>query len=220
MLPYKTSVWAAYDADNLYFAFYCFDPHPGQVKTSVCKRDRMWNDDWVGLGLDAIGNRQGLYELLVNPSGIQGDRIHLASTGTDDSVDWVWNSGARIVKDGYIVEIKISLKNIRFQSGKNVEMAILFYRKISRFGLEGSWPEVPVGQGFLSSARKIIYDKLNHQHKIEILPSVTSGSIWNRQSPHKWSPADTSNQLGISLKYGITSSITAEATLNPDFSQV
>lgn len=220
LLPHKTFVWAAYDLDNLYFAFYCFDPDPGQIKTSVCKRDRMWNDDWIGLGLDAIGNRQGLYELFVNPNGIQGDKIRLASTGVDDSVDWVWYSGAQIVKDGYIVEIKIPLKNIRFQSGKNVEMAILFYRKISRLGLEGSWPEVPVGQGFLNSALKIIYDKLNHQHKIEILPSVTSGSIWSRQSPQKWSSADTNNELGISLKYGITSSITAEATLNPDFSQV
>ena len=228
--PLKTTVRVAYDSDNLYFAFYCYDSDPGRIKTSVCSRDRMWEDDWVGVGLDAIGNRQGLYGMFVNPSGIQGDLLRLASQGdllrlastdTDDqSVDWVWYCGARIVSDGYIVEIHIPLKSIRFQSGENVEMRVLFFRQITRLNLEGSLPEIPVGQGWLNSTQMIVFDKLNKQQKIEILPSVTSGSIWDRQSPDKWSSADTSNDIGFSAKYGITSSITAEAAYNPDFSQV
>lgn len=221
VLPQKTSVWAVYDPDNLYFAFYCYDTDPQQIKTSVCSRDRMWEDDWVGLGLDAIGNRQGLYELFVNPNGIQGDRIRLASTGSyDTSVDWVWHCGAQLGEDGYTVEIQIPLKSLRFQSGENVEMGILFFRKINRFGLEGSWPVVPTGQGFLNCTQKIVYDYLYRQKKIEILPSVTSGSIWDRQSPEIWSSAETSNELGLSVKYGITTSVTVDATINPDFSQV
>jgi len=43
----------AHDPDNLYFAFYCHDTEPGKIKTSVTKRDNLWNDDWVGLGLEA-----------------------------------------------------------------------------------------------------------------------------------------------------------------------
>ena len=221
ILPQKTHVWAAYDADNLYFAFYCFDSSPELIKTSVSSRDRIWEDDWVGLGLDATANNQGLYELFVNPNGIQGDRLHLASTESwDESVDWVWFCGAKMVQDGYIVEMKIPLRSLRFQSGENVEMNIIFYRKINRLNLEGSWPDVPAGQGFTSSTHKIIYGKLSKQRKVEILPSITSGSIWDRESPDKWSSAETNNDIGVSVKYGITSSIIAEATYNPDFSQV
>ncbi len=221
IMPQKTTVWAAYDPDNLYFAFYCYDTNPDQIKTSVSSRDRMWEDDCVGLGLDAIGNRQGLYELFVNPNGIQGDGLRLASTNNSDaSVDWVWHSGAQVVEGGFIVEICVPLKSIRFKSGENVEMGILFYRRINRLNLEGSSPEIPVGQGWLNSSQKIVYGILNKQQKIEILPVVTSGSIWDRQSPDKWSSAETNNEVGASVKYGITSSITAEATYNPDFSQV
>lgn len=221
VLPQETHVWAAYDQDSLYFAFYCYDTDPGQIKTSVCSRDGMWEDDWAGIGLDAVGNGQGMYELFVNPSGIQGDRLYLASTANwDASVDWVWYSGARVVDDGYIVEIGIPLRSLRHRSGTNVEMGILFFRNITRLGLEGSWPEKPTGQGFLNCTSKIEYGKLNRQRKIEVLPAVTSGSLWDRMSPEQWSSAETANEVGVSVKYGISSSTSVEATLNPDFSQV
>ena len=51
-IPQQTTVWAAYDSDNLYFAFKCDDPDPSGIKTSVTRRDNIWADDWVGLSLD------------------------------------------------------------------------------------------------------------------------------------------------------------------------
>lgn len=220
-LPQKTEVWATYDSDNLYFAFYCFDHDPRLIKTSTCSRDHIWGDDWVGIGLDAVGNNQGMYGFFVNPNGIQGDQLRLASTDNwDRSVDWVWYAGAQVVEDGYVVEVQVPLKSIRFHSGDDVEMKILFFRQITRLNLQASWPEIPVGQGWLNSTQSIFFDHLNRQQKIEVLPSVTSGSIWDRENPNAWSSAETNNELGVSVKYGITSSITAEATYNPDFSQV
>src|SRR5919108_1906074 len=32
-IPQQTKVWAAYDADYLYFAFQCDDPEPSRIKT-------------------------------------------------------------------------------------------------------------------------------------------------------------------------------------------
>jgi hypothetical protein len=48
----------------------------------------------------------------------------------------------------------------------------------------------------------------------------TYGSLWDRETPKSWSNADDSAQVGLGLKYGITSSLDAEITVNPDFSQV
>jgi hypothetical protein len=221
VLPYRTRVWAAYDADNLYFAFSCSDPEPGQMTTSIRSRDNIWEEDWVGLGLDAAGNGQGLYQFYVNPNGIQGDRLYLATTRTDDvSVDWVWYCGARIVDDGYTVEIRVPLRSFRFQSGDEVRMGVTFIRRINRLNLEGTWPEVPVGQSLLGHTQTIGYRGLNSQRKVEILPAFTSGSIQDRLDPDHWTAMDTVNEVGISMKYSLTSSLAAEATLNPDFSQV
>jgi hypothetical protein len=70
-IPQQTHVWVAYDDNYLYFAFKCDDPEPARIKTSVARRDNVWNDDWVGLSLDALGTGQLSYHMMVNPSGIQ-----------------------------------------------------------------------------------------------------------------------------------------------------
>ena len=219
VLPQKTKVYLAYDGDNLYFAFYCYDNEANKIKTSITRRDNLWNDDWVGLSLDAVGNKQSGYDLFVNPSGMQGD-IYRTANGEDETTDWVWYSAGKLVADGYIVEVRVPLKNIRSASGNQVAMGVLFWRRISRLGLNGAWPQLPPGEGVFNSAARVVYDKLNSSLKLEALPSFTTGSIWDRESPGRWSAPDRSTEIGLGLKYGITSSVSAEMTVNPDFSQV
>ncbi len=48
-LPQRTDVHATYDDRYLYFAFHCLDPEPDKVRSTMSRRDQMWNDDWVGL---------------------------------------------------------------------------------------------------------------------------------------------------------------------------
>src|SRR4051794_581379 len=64
-IPQKTKVWIGHDSDFLYFAFQCDDPDPSGVKTSITRRDNIWNDDWVGISLDALGTGQLSYHLMV-----------------------------------------------------------------------------------------------------------------------------------------------------------
>ena len=47
-----TRVWYAYDRENLYFAFRCFDSQPDKIKASVTARDKIRPDDWICLNLD------------------------------------------------------------------------------------------------------------------------------------------------------------------------
>ena len=219
-LPQRTAIYLAYDPDNLYFAFYCYDTEPDKIKTSITKHDNIANDDWIGLAIDTCGSRQFGYEFLANPSGIQSDAYVSASYGEDDSPDYVFESAGKIVNDGYIVEMKLPLKNFRFSSGKEVEMNILFWRQIARLGLSASWPETKPGVGILNTMCKIVYGELHDQLLLEVLPSVTYSSIWDRETPEKWTSADDQVDFGVTAKYGITSTITADFTYNPDFSQV
>jgi hypothetical protein len=219
IMPQKTNIWIAYDTENIYIAFKCFDNEPDKIKTSTTKRDNIWTDDFIGLILDTSNNRQEAYEFYVNPNGIQGDLLIVSST-EDQEPDWVWNSAAKIIEDGYTAEIHIPLKNIRYTSGKDVKMGIMAARFISRLGIQGSYPAYPPGKGIIESLSTIVFDELAGQQKIEILPSATYSSIWDRQTPETWSSADDTAELGASVKYGISSSAVAEATINPDFSQV
>jgi len=218
-LPQRTRAYIAYDEQNLYFAFYCKDTHPGLIKTSLTKRDGIFEDDWVGLSLDTVGGKKYGYELFVNPSGAQAD-IFRTGDMEDSSTDWVWYSAGKMVSDGYIVEIRQPLKNIRFASGKDVRMGVVFWRRISRLGMSGSWPRLMPGQSIGGSQAELRIAELTRPLVLEALPSFTYTSGRNRLSPSSWSGADQTRDLGFAVKYGLTSSIVAEATLNPDFSQV
>lgn len=218
-MPQRTRAFMTYDKDNLYFAFYCHDNQPERIKTSLTKRDGIFEDDWVGLSLDTVGGKKYGYELFVNPSGAQGD-IFRTGDMEDSSTDWVWYSAGKVVADGYVVEIRQPLKNIRFASGKDVRMGVVFWRRISRLGMSGSWPRLVPGQSIGGSQAEMRIAELPKPLVLEALPSFTYSSAWNRLSPSSWSGADQTRDLGIGVKYGITSSIVAEATVNPDFSQV
>ncbi len=218
-LSQDTKVWLAYDNKNLYFAFRCYDTEPNKIKTSICQRDKMFLDDWVGVELDALGNKQSCYEFYVNPNGIQGDILNSAVTGVDKAPDFVWESAAKLTGDGYKVEIRIPLDSIRFKSGKEVKMGILFLRNISRLGTGGIWPRTEPGQTEFNFMATVIYKDLKYSLKLEVLPNFTFNSNFERESPQNWDSINFKN-LGASVKYGVTSAITAEATVNPDFSQV
>jgi hypothetical protein len=219
-LPYETWVWTANDNNTLYFAFLCFDPEPKTIQTSFTKRDNIDNDDWAAVCIDAAGNNQTSYVLYVNPSGIQGDALVTAVGDEDLSPDFVWESAGRITEQGYQVEIALPLKSLRFKSGEDVKLGLLFKRKVTRLGSRASWPEIPLGHTILDSQVKVRFKNLKNQFRLEILPAFTLVSNREKVNSTAWDRKETAAAVGLSIKYGITSAITADITVNPDFSQV
>lgn len=216
-----TKIWAAYDKKNLYFAFKCFDPEPHKIKTSISRRDNISRDDFVGIQLDASGGKQTRYDFYINPNGIQEDAVSssVSVDGPDKSPDFVWDSAGKITPEGYQVEVRIPLKSIRYQAGKTVKMGIIFLRQISRLGTRGAWPEIQPGQTSFNYMATLSYKDLKSGLKLELLPNFTFSSNQERRDPKSWA-TETDTNIGMAVKYGITSSITTEATVNPDFSQV
>jgi hypothetical protein len=220
-LTQETLVWASYDKKNLFFAFKCFDAEPNKIKTSIAQRDSISNDDRVGILLDASGNKQTGYEFYINPNGIQEDAVNSAVSvsGSDKSPDFVWESAGKITPEGFQVEVRIPLESIRYQAGKEVKMGVIFIRQISRLGTRGTWPEIQPGQTLFNFMAVLLYKDLRESLKLEVLPNFTYSHSSDRQEVDTWAK-ETDTNIGVGVKYGITSSITAEATINPDFSQV
>jgi hypothetical protein len=220
VLPQKTEIWLTYDQKNLYFAFYCHDDMPDKIKGTMTKRDSIFNEDWIDVDIDTMGSRQCTYEHACNPLGVQGDLVQSVQGGESLDPDWVWYSAGKVVADGYIVETRIPLSSLKYKSGKNVIMNMGFYRNIPHSSANSSWPQQDRNKGYFNSLAPVEFAQLDSQLRLEALPALTYGSIWDRETPQKWSPADDSLQAGLGIKYGINSSTTAELTINPDFSQV
>jgi hypothetical protein len=216
----QTKVWMAYDADYIYLAFQCDDPEPAAIKTSVTRRDNIWSDDWVGVSLDALGTGQTSYHLMVNPSGVQLDMLNSVAGGEDESPDYVWDSAGRLNQSGYAVEMRLPLQTIRFRGGPEVRMGVLFWRRISRSGVSVSWPGLEPGKWVFEKHASLVFSDLQARLPRELIPSTTYFRNVARETPQQWGSADDEGEFGIRAKYGLTSTITLEATVNPDFSQV
>ena len=217
---YRTEVRIAYDDRNVYFAFHCFDNEPGRIRTNVTKRDNAFNDDWFALSLDSANTGQSAYHLFTNPSGSQMDALNTSASGEQFDADMVWYSAAKTTADGYVVEVRVPLQTLRFSAADEVRMGLVFFRKVSRIGVSYSWPEMLPGQWVFDRPARLAFSNLRPRRLVEILPSVTYSVGQERETSDRWAAADDKYNFGASGKLGITSGITLDSTINPDFSQV
>jgi hypothetical protein len=227
----KTVAYMAYDAENLYFAFKCYDREPDKIKAAVASRDTIRTDDFICINLDSFNDQQSLYAFYVNPLGIQTDS-RFASGKEDFSVDFVWWSAGRIDADGYSVELRVPFKSIRYAGKARVEMSIFFERRISRVSEHSSYPPLDPRRGyfFLTQMMTLELRDIRQYTLLELLPALTHSLKYSRdpatgtlkrEEPYPRSVHDVLSQdFSLTGKYGITSQLILDATWNPDFSQV
>ena len=217
---YRTEVRIAYDDRNVYFAFHCFDNEPDKIRTNVVKRDGAFSDDWIAISLDSAATGQAAYHLFSNPSASQMDALNTSASGEQFDADMVWFTGAKTTADGYTVEVQIPLQTLRFSGGDEVNMNLVMFRKVSRIGYSYAWPEMLPGQWVFDRPSRLIFSNLKPRRLVELLPSVTYGINQERGTGSSWNPSEDKYNFGGSGKIGITSGITLDGTINPDFSQV
>lgn len=218
-IPFKTIAYVAHDEDNLYFAVKCFD-NPDQIKTSIAARDKIRADDWICINLDTYNGGQSLLGLYVNPSGIQMD-TQFAAGSEDVGVDLIWYSAAKIDEEGYSVEIKIPFKSIRYSDDDgNVDMGVIFERRISRLSTQVSYPALDPEKGFafLTQMMTLNYSGVRKYTLLELLPAVTYSN--NSTQEEGETVSEDNFEPSLTAKIGLTSELVLDATLNPDFSQV
>lgn len=116
--------------------------------------------------------------------------------------------------------MRIPLKSIRFKSGDDVRMGVIFWRRVSRLGVSASWPDLPRGQSVFTRHAPLMMHNLKQPLTLEAIPNLTYSLHQTRESPEKWGKADSKPDAGITVKYGITSSVALDGTYRPDFSQV
>ena len=230
----KTEVRVAYDSENLYFAFYLHYEDPSIMRANRVDRDRASRDDLMTIYLDTFLDQQRSYDFDVNAYAVQGDGIIDASRRrggsipvADRSWDTLFYTGAEIVDDGYIAEMAIPFKSLRYpQRGDGVphRWGFQIVREVKQKSEENIvWaPMSRDVDSFLSQFGVMEgMTNLSRSRNLEILPTFTAinfGSL--DESTGDFDVQDTSPEAGVNFKYGVTSNLTADFTLNPDFSQI
>lgn len=234
-----TEALIGYDSKFLYVAFKAFD-EPDKVRSTVAKRDAVFDDDWVGIFLDTFNDGRRAYELIFNPLGVQADAIFTEGVNEDFSVDIVMESKGTITTDGFTVEVAIPFKSLRYTAGKDKLWGVHLLRTIKRFNNEqSSWMPISRDNSSTLGQRGHItgLEGVSAERTLEIIPSLTISESGTRvNSPVPGSPfpatlsaATTPDRLlnkpvefepGLSAKFTLTPQITLDFAYNPDFAQV
>ncbi|MBN2206547.1 MAG: carbohydrate binding family 9 domain-containing protein, partial [Candidatus Aminicenantes bacterium] len=147
----KTEAFVTYDAENLYFAFRCYDSEPDKVKAAMSKRDNIFQDDIVFINVDTFNDNQSAFVFMLNPLGIQGDGMLTVAGNVEVSFDTIWYSKGRIDDQGWAVEARIPLQSLRFPNRDVLTWRILFIRFFTRTSEQVSLPALDPAQGSLLS---------------------------------------------------------------------
>ena len=221
----KTEAYVAYDAENFYFAFRCFDSEPSKIKAAVSKRDNVFQDDLVFINLDTFNDNQSAFVFMLNPLGIQGDGMLTVNGNIEVSFDAVWYSKGRIDDQGWTVEARIPLQSIRFPNRDVQTMRILFIRFFTRTSEQVAFPPIDPAKGsILSQAQPFQVSGLKYKRVVELLPAFTFGRTQEASEATEGKLARNEeldiDDVSLTGKLGITSDLTLDGTVNPDFSQV
>ena len=237
-----TDVYIAYDSDNIYFGFHVHYEDVSVMRANRVERDRASMDDLMTVYFDTFLDQQRGYDFDINGYGVQGDGVmsvgrrgFRAGAGTvaqaippaDRSWDALFESGARIVEDGYIAEMAIPFKSIRYPAppeGEPHRWGFQIVREIKGKDQENQvWSPMSRDEASFFAQMGILegMTDISTSRNLEFLPTFTAvqyGSIDPTVPAFRTREVDP--DAGVNVKYGITSDLTADLTINPDFSQI
>jgi len=222
----KTEVRVIYDDNSIYIGARLFDSDPNGVRAQLARRDASTEADAFEVAIDSYHDHNTAFVFGVNASGVKSDRvIPNDGNGFDDGWDPVWQASASIDAQGWTVEMRIPLSQLRFSSAAHQVWGINFFRRIQRkaenvvFAFSRS-----SDRGYASYFAHLQgIERLPSSRRLELVPYATSREERIDPRGAKTPFNDGSREVGgvgMDAKYGLTSGLTLDATINPDFGQV
>ncbi|MEW6753896.1 MAG: DUF5916 domain-containing protein [Candidatus Latescibacterota bacterium] len=218
----RTAFRLLYDDEALYIGAMCYDTAPDSIVARLGRRDAGAERDFFQVNLDPHHDHQTGVYFRVDPSGWREDGI-LFNDGWDDNTwDGVWDTQVARVEGGWSAELEIPYHNLRFGHTQSYTWGINVSRRISRRQEFDQWVLIPRGvNGWTSHYGHLEgIEGIEPQRILEVFP-VALGRL--TRSPGGDGRADASDlfgALGLDLRYALSSSISLNATVNPDFGQV
>jgi hypothetical protein len=234
----NTEVRLLFDRDTLFIGVVAFDREPDQIIVADSRRDSSLSDtDSFLVILDTYRDRQNGFVFGTNPAGIQydgqvtnegqgsggggGPGGAQGGSGGGFNINWDgdWQVQTSITEVGWTAEMAIPFRTLRYPAQDTQSWGINFQRNIRRRNEIAFW--APLTRQYslyrLSLAGSLTGLSIPRRRNLQVTPyalgsTQQSGSL----------PSGTTNlgNAGADLKYGITPSLTLDATYNTDFAQV
>jgi len=222
-----TEVRFLYDDDALYVGARMFDSEPSKIAKRLTRRDGDTDGiaDRIIVGIDAHHDKLTGSLFWVSAAGSVGDGVLYNDSSDDETWNGVWDAAVSVDDKGWIAEMRIPFSQLRFSTAEKQLWGLHVVRVVQRKNEESWWALVPKNESRLVSLAGELdgLDGIVSRRHLELLPYVTARSEISGTAE----PGDPFNDgrtaagaIGLDAKWGFTSNMTLDATVNPDFGQV
>lgn len=229
----ETEVLVGYTEEYLFAACRCYDP--GTPLAPSFKRDyRGWSDAFQIL-LDTFNDNENALGFYTTPTGLRLDlAVRDDATGSAPlDIDWntFWDVEVVQNEEGWFAEMRIPISSLRFEPDATgrVVMGLTVMRFIPRNSEVATFPAISANWGTFShmkpsQARKVVFHGLDPQTPLRVTPYALGGAgqqnVLTSSGTRYEMETDPTYDVGLDVKYGLTSNLTLDLTLNTDFAQV
>jgi hypothetical protein len=231
----KTEILVAYDQDYLYAAGRLYDREPSKIQCTSKKRDDMKpNNDWFGIVIDTFNDKENALVFFTTPSGLRLDMTVFNDAQGEEpfNTDWntFWDVATERNKDGWFVEMRIPLSSLQFQDKNgSCVMGLISWRWIARKNESAVFPAISPNWGMYSlfkpsQAQEVTFQGISKKKPLYVAPYLLGGLGYsyelNETETAYERTDDPAHEAGLDIKYGLTSNLTLDVTVNTDFAQV
>ncbi|HLF34959.1 MAG TPA: DUF5916 domain-containing protein [Cyclobacteriaceae bacterium] len=221
----RTEASLTYDDHNIYFGITCYDDSNEKYIVESLRRDfRIQNNDYLMVVLDPYDNLNNGLVFALTPLGVQMEGL-LSAGGAgfmpvSSSWDNIWYSRVRKTKEGWIAEVKIPFKAIRYND-QVTDWNIQIIRNDLKRNERSTWTRVQkqFQPTTLSSSGRMKWDSLppHAGANISLIPFLSGSATQDMEVDGK---IKLNGKTGFDAKVALSSSLNLDLTANPDFSTV
>ena len=217
---FETEVKLLYDDRAIYIGVFAKDPSPAEIIVNELRKDfNTGNADGFQVVIDTFHDRAQRLPVRDQP-GRREVGLADVERGPRSNANWdgIWDVGTRIGEDGWYAEIEIPFKTLKFGPEAMQTWGINFQRRLRRKNENSYW----------SPLRRIHQlSRVSMAGTYEGLQGLRPGANV-RVKPYGLAnlnkvggrAVDKDYDAGFDVKYGVTSGLTWDFTVNTDFSQV
>ncbi|MEL7147017.1 MAG: carbohydrate binding family 9 domain-containing protein [Bacteroidota bacterium] len=135
---FRTEARILYDDQAIYFGITMYDPDPDSIQKELTERDQIANDDFVSIRINGYRDGQQSSTFMVTAAGVQRD-IQNSNNGNDNNWNAIWRSAVKITDFGWVLEVKIPYRELRFPEKQIQEWGLQIEREVRRIRTRYTW---------------------------------------------------------------------------------
>lgn len=223
----RTQVAFFFDEDALYIGARMQSNGLSDIRAVTSRRDNPANSERIIVSLDTYLDRRTAYTFGVTATGVRFEYYHGGDSefNRDYSFDPVWQAEARMDSAGWTAEMRIPFSQLRFNEREGQVWGLNMNRYIPSRNEDVYWVLVPKDETGWSSRMGTLegIQGVRPRRRVEVVP-YSAANTTLRGNRDLSNPFDNGYNLkaraGADFKMGLGSSLTLDATINPDFGQV